>query len=150
MVLTQKNRQLLQFVKIHKKGVVQLKRQNTKQLLANCLKELMAIHPVDKITIQDITTKLNVNRQTFYYHFTDIYDLLKWTLQQEAVSLLQNKESDLLWNEGILALFYYLDENRSFANSAVQSLGMISLSISFMEKFMKLLPGSLNNLEKSL
>ena len=101
-----------------------MKRQNTKQLLANCLKELMATQPVDKITIQDITTKLNVNRQTFYYHFTDIYDLLKWTLQQEAVQLLQDKESDLLWNEGILALFYYLNDNRAFALCAVQSLGI--------------------------
>lgn len=56
-----------------------------------------------------------MNRQTFYYHFADIYELLRWTLQQEAVQPLQDKDSDLLWNEGILALFYYLNDNREVA-----------------------------------
>ena len=69
-----------------------MKKTNTKRQLADCLKELMTSQTIDKITIQDITTKLNVNRQTFYYHFEDIYDLLHWTLQQEAVKLLQDKE----------------------------------------------------------
>lgn len=100
------------------------KKTNTKKILADCLKELMTHQPADKITIQELTTKAGVNRQTFYYHFTDIYDLLKWTLQQEAVQLLENKQSELLWKEGILALFHYLDDNRDFALSAVHSLGI--------------------------
>ena len=95
-----------------------------KRQLADCLKELMENQTIDKITIQDITTKLNVNRQTFYYHFKDIYDLLHWTLQQEVVQLLANKESDLLWNEGVLQLFHYLDDNKKFVLSTVQSLGV--------------------------
>lgn len=100
------------------------KKSNTKRVLADCLKELMTHQSADKITIHDLTTKAGLNRQTFYYHFTDIYDLLKWTLQQEAVQLLQNKSSELLWKEGLLALFHYLDQNRAFALSAVRSLGI--------------------------
>ena len=101
-----------------------MKKTNTKRQLADCLKELMTSQTIDKITIQDITTKLNVNRQTFYYHFEDIYDLLHWTLQQEAVQLLQDKENDLLWKEGILALFHYLQDNKKFALSTINSLGV--------------------------
>lgn len=101
-----------------------MEKRNMKRQLADCLKELMENQTIDKITIQDITTKLNVNRQTFYYHFKDIYDLLHWTLQQEVVQLLANKESDLLWNEGVLQLFHYLDDNKKFVLSTVQSLGV--------------------------
>ena len=99
-------------------------KKDMKRQLADCLKALMTSTTIDKITIQDITGKLNVNRQTFYYHFKDIYDLLHWTLQQEAVTLLKDKESDQLWNEGVLALFHYLEENKAFVLSTVQSLGV--------------------------
>lgn len=101
-----------------------MEKRNMKRQLADCLKEFMENQTIYKITIQDITTKLNVNRQTFYYHFKDIYDLLHWTLQQEVVQLLANKESDLLWNEGVLQLFHYLEDNRKFVLSTVQSLGV--------------------------
>lgn len=97
---------------------------NRKQQMANYLKELMEKQTIDKITIPDITNHLNVNRQTFYYHFQDIYDLLHWTLQQEAVQLLQDKESDLLWNEGILAFLHYLEANKKFVLSTIKSLGV--------------------------
>jgi Bacterial regulatory proteins, tetR family. len=60
----------------------------TKRILANSLKEMMKSKAIEKISIREITDNANVNRQTFYYHFEDIYDLLKWTFQQEAVQLL--------------------------------------------------------------
>lgn len=100
-----------------------MEKMNMKRQLADCLKELMETQTIDKITIQHITTKLQVNRQTFYYHFKDIYDLLQWTLQQEAIQLLEDKSSDLLWNEGILALFHYLQDNKKFVLSTIHSLG---------------------------
>jgi probable dihydroxyacetone kinase regulator len=100
-----------------------MEKNDMKNQLANCLKELMTTQTIDKIAIQDITSQLNVSRQTFYYHFEDIYALLHWTLQKEAIHLLQDKEMDLLWKEGILALFHYLEENKQFVRSAIESLG---------------------------
>lgn len=97
---------------------------NRKQQMAECLKKLMEKQTIDKITIPDITNSLQVNRQTFYYHFQDIYDLLHWTLQREAVQLLQDKKSDLLWKEGILAFLYYLEDNKPFVLSTIKSLGV--------------------------
>ena len=61
----------------------------TRQAMANALKELMAQKPIDKITIRDITDLCDMRRQNFYYHFQDIYDLMHWMFQQEAVSLLE-------------------------------------------------------------
>ncbi|QCR30848.1 TetR/AcrR family transcriptional regulator [Lysinibacillus sp. SGAir0095] len=95
----------------------------TKQILAISLKELMKNKPLEKISIRELTENANVNRQTFYYHFEDIYDLLKWTFQQETIQLLDVHENSLLWKEGLLELFKYLEANKDFCLCALQSLG---------------------------
>lgn len=59
----------------------------TKHALAAALKELMAQKPIDKITIHDITGRCGIRRQNFYYHFEDVYDLMRWMFQDEAVCL---------------------------------------------------------------
>lgn len=97
--------------------------QETKKILSNALKELMNKKEVEKISIKEITTLAGVNRQTFYYHFEDIYDLLKWTFQQEALTLIDVHESAKVWQDGLLQLIYYLEENRQFCLCALKSLG---------------------------
>ncbi|WP_431030495.1 TetR/AcrR family transcriptional regulator C-terminal domain-containing protein [Lysinibacillus sp. LZ02] len=83
----------------------------------------MQTKPLEKISIQEVTDNADLNRQTFYYHFEDIYDLLKWTLEREALELLYERKDEQLWNEGLRELLHYLDQNRAFAVNAVQSLG---------------------------
>ena len=69
----------------------------TKRSLAAALKELMAQKPIDKITIHDITERCRMRRQNFYYHFEDVYDLMRWMFQDEVLSLLRQHEGMLLW-----------------------------------------------------
>ena len=95
----------------------------TKRELAAALKELMEQKPLEKIKIQEITGLCGMKRQSFYYHFEDIYDLLRWMFQEEAVSLIQRQEGVLLWQEGILQLFQYLEKNRKVCLCALNSLG---------------------------
>ena len=95
----------------------------TKQALAAALKELMAQKPVDKITIRDLTDRCGIRRQNFYYHFADVYDLMRWMFQEEAVSLLARHEGTLLWQEGIVQLFQYLEENKAVCVCALRSVG---------------------------
>ncbi|TSI08273.1 TetR/AcrR family transcriptional regulator [Lysinibacillus sp. BW-2-10] len=95
----------------------------TKKILATSLKALMKGKSLEKISIRELTENAGVNRQTFYYHFEDIYDLLKWTFQQETIQLLDVHESTHVWQEGLLQLFRYLDENREICLCALRSLG---------------------------
>lgn len=95
----------------------------TKHALAGALKTLMAQKPFDKITIHDITELCGIRRQHFYYHFEDVYDLLRWMFQEEAVSLLQQHEGALLWQDGLLQLFHYIDANRAVCLCALNSVG---------------------------
>ena len=44
----------------------------TKLALEESLKRLLLKKPLDKITINDLTTDCGISRMTFYYHFKDI------------------------------------------------------------------------------
>ena len=96
---------------------------NTKKTLSASLKKCMERKPLSKITVTDIVNECGLNRKTFYYHFQDVPDLLKWTLEQEAVDVV--KEFDLL-NELEAALRFavnYIRENSHIINCAYDSMG---------------------------
>ena len=97
--------------------------EQTKLQLVAALKILMAQKSMDKITIAELTSLCNIRRQSFYYHFEDIYDLLRWMIENEAISLLKQQEGALLWKEGLLQLFRYLEENRTVCLCALKSVG---------------------------
>ncbi len=54
----------------------------TKIALADGLMKLLETKSLDKITIGELADTVGVHRQTFYYHFTDIYDLVRWAIQR--------------------------------------------------------------------
>ena len=95
---------------------------STKRLLTESLKRLMAQKPLNKISIREITEGCGVNRQTFYYYFEDIYDQVRWMFHQEAVKLLDRQEGILVWQDGLLQLFRYLEENRDICLCAMHSV----------------------------
>ena len=49
--------------------------------------------PFNRITIKDITSGLGISRNTFYYHFRDIYDVLARFLSYEVFSKLDKAAS---------------------------------------------------------
>ena len=99
----------------------------TKQSICAALQHLMAQKPLEKITISEIMDTCGMRRQHFYYYFTDIYDLVCWMFEEEAISLLRRQDDVLLWQEGFLQLFQYLSENRAVCLCALESLGRESL-----------------------
>lgn len=95
----------------------------TKRLMAQSLKKYMAKKPLAKISVREITEDSGVNRQTFYYHFEDIYDMVNWMYQEEAVKLIEGLEGVLLWQDGILQLLQYIEENKEICLCTLNSLG---------------------------
>ena len=78
----------------------------TKKALAVSLKKLLSKKELSKITIANITDECGVNRQTFYYHFKDIYDLLEWIYKNEVIDEIDNKDED--WQQRFLYIFKYV------------------------------------------
>ena len=96
---------------------------NTKKMLSASLKHCMEKKSLSKITVTDIVTDCGLNRKTFYYHFQDVPDLLKWTLEQEAVDVV--KQFDLLneLEEALRFAVRYIRENSHMINCAYDSIG---------------------------
>jgi probable dihydroxyacetone kinase regulator len=59
----------------------------TKKAIAAGIKELTKKKSFDKITVSDITEICGLNRQTFYYHFQDKYELVNWIYYNEIISI---------------------------------------------------------------
>lgn len=96
--------------------------QTTKRALAASFKKLLAVKPMDKITIIDIVEDCQVNRQTFYYHFKDIYDLVEWIYTSETSKALGDKKTYATWQQGFLQIFEYVIENKAFVKNTYHSL----------------------------
>lgn len=95
--------------------------QTTKRALAASLKKLLLKKPLDKITITDIAEDCEINRQTFYYHFKDIYDLIEWICLEDAAKVLDGKKTDT-WQKGFLQIFEALLTNRPFIMNVYHSI----------------------------
>lgn len=93
----------------------------TEKALAVSLENLLRKRPLDKITIKDITEACGVNRQTFYYHFHDIYALLEYLLEQKAEELLSECGNMDNWKDGVLLLIHRLLENKTVVLNAFRA-----------------------------
>ena len=94
----------------------------TKQALEASLKKLLLQKPLDKITIQDLTTDCGISRMAFYYHFKDIYDLTEWVCMEDATRALQGKKTYDSWQEGLAQIFEAVLENKPFIMNVYHSL----------------------------
>lgn len=74
----------------------------TRKAIANGIKELTKRKSFDKITVSDITAECGLNRQTFYYHFQDKYELVDWIYYNEAISIIVNDLNYDNWDSKIL------------------------------------------------
>ncbi len=121
---------------------------NTKKTLAESFKKLVSRKTFSKITVSEIITDCGVNRKTFYYHFTDIYALLKWTLEQEAIEVV--KQFDLIaeYEEAILFVMDYVEENSNFLQNIYHSIGRDELKRFFCADFINIVRSFIDQSEK--
>lgn len=124
--------------------------ENTKHALAAALKQCMKQKPLDKISIREITDLCSLRRETFYYHFSDIYDLVQWMFEEEALDLLRRHEGVQLWQEGLLDLFRYIQDNRSFCLCALRSLGHGHLRRLFLQDLQAIVQRTVDRLSQEL
>ena len=94
----------------------------TKRALADSFERLLSKRSFDKITVKDIVEDCGVNRQTFYYHFHDIYDLIEWIFQDAADHIDEGTMDYNDWTTGLERLFRFLQDNRVLILNAYNSI----------------------------
>ena len=109
---------------------------NTKRLIADTLKTLMLAKPFSKITVSEIITACKINRKTFYYHFEDIYALLKWMFEEEAIEVVKHFDLLVDYKEAIRFIMNYVDENKYIISCAYNSIGREEMKRFFCADFL--------------
>ncbi len=92
---------------------------NTEELISQGFKRLMTKKPFDKITVMDISGECGINRQTFYYHFHDKYELLNTIFYNEAISRLADGLSVNNWYTKFLEMLKMIKSNSKFYRNAL-------------------------------
>jgi AcrR family transcriptional regulator len=120
---------------------------NTKYALSKSLKELVSKSgPCDKITVSDIVENCAVNRNTFYYHFSDVIDLLIWTLQHD---IRQCWGFDCFNGKRIREFFIdYINNNNKLLNYAFQYLGFDDLRKTYNDELTVMILDYIKAIEK--
>ena len=109
---------------------------NTKKALAEALKNAMRRKSFRRITVSELVEECGVNRKTFYYHFEDIYALLKWMLEEESIEVVKNFNLLLDYEEAITFVMRYVEENDHILNCAYDTIGLDELKRFFHSDFM--------------
>ena len=61
----------------------------TRRVIMESLLKLLDERPLSKISIKDIVEDCGINRNTFYYHFADLPDLVEAIVRDEADRILE-------------------------------------------------------------
>lgn len=121
---------------------------NTKRTLAASFKKQAIIKPFSKITVSEIINDCGVNRKTFYYHFEDVYALLKWMLEQEAIEVVKQFDLIVEYEEAILFVMDYVEKNDKFLRNIYHSIGRDELKRFFFTDFIEIVRSFIDNSEK--
>lgn len=68
--------------------------KQTQKFIMSTFMQLLENESLDKITVRDIVEECEINRNTFYYHYSDIYDLLDDVFRVEAEKFLEQDVDD--------------------------------------------------------
>lgn len=113
----------------------------TRMVLKDSLTELMVQKPLSKITIKEICQNADINRTTFYAHFTDQYQLLR-SIEQDALAwagdrlaqLSQNKTREALY-KNIQLIFQAISEDKNHVQILLSDQG----DLGFQEQLIHLI-----------
>lgn len=120
----------------------------TKKNLSSALKRQMEQKPLRKITVNDIIADCDLNRKTFYYHFEDIYALLKWTLEQDAFEVV--RQFNLIFNaeDALRFVMDYVESNAHLLSCAYDSIGRDEMKRFFCDDFTQITRNLIDQTEK--
>ena len=94
----------------------------TEKAITETLNEMLKTRTIDKITVKDLTDECGISRNTFYYHFHDIYEVLIKSFIAEADELLKGHETSGSWEKTFVEGLSFLYENKTVINHTYWNL----------------------------
>lgn len=113
--------------------------RKTKQNIQQALSDLMNEKPIQTITVRELTERADINRGTFYLHYTDISDLLSQMeeeLLDDMTQALNRRDIALLRRDPSLKfidMFQFLLEHAQLCRIVLEGRGEQVLLAAAME-----------------
>lgn len=104
--------------------------KDTKRLIYETFIDLLSNKPFDKITVRDIVDACDINRNTFYYYYSDIYDLLEEIFTKELNELVEAQKSGT-WITAFIKIANTAYEHKRMINNICSSR-----SYDYLENYM--------------
>lgn len=116
-----------------------MNKKSTKELLVESLMELSKKKPVDKITVKEIVRNCGVSSQTFYNHFYDKYELIRWLQKTKGEELLDKLGKDGYTFRNLVSdhLDFYVDHMQFLLNALDNTSGHDSYRFNVANGFYK-------------
>ena len=101
-------------------------KEHTKYMFVDAILEIIKTKELSKIRVTELCKYCNTDRQTFYYHFKDKYDLVAWVYENDLNHSLQ-KYNNIFCKEQTLLLLYSIKEKQFFYQKAFADANQNSL-----------------------
>lgn len=82
----------------------------TRQAIMYSMIKLLQVKPIDKITVKDICEMCELTRNTFYYYYSDIYQVLEELLKVETEKVIEKKQECESFYEGYMQSYHLILE----------------------------------------
>ncbi len=103
----------------------------TRRALDDALRTLLERKLLAQIRVRELTELCGLRRQSFYYHFQDVYELFDWSLQRERELLLRRREDCLTWEQALRDLLERISGNRAYYHAILDNQGRPGLRAVF-------------------
>ena len=96
--------------------------QYTKKNIREEFIKILNERPLNKITVKDIASACKINRNTFYYYYTDVYALLSELFQTELQTVTDEYNDTFSWEESFIVATKFALENKIAINHVYNSI----------------------------
>ncbi len=88
-------------------------KEDMKSVIADTFSEMLEKEDIDKITVTRLIAQCHISRQTFYYHFKDIMDVLEWTFRRATQELVEQSLNAKDRLKELTAYITFVRQNRT-------------------------------------
>ena len=117
----------------------------TKRAIMEAFLTLAAKKSLQKITVKDIVDECGINRNTFYYHFQDIYALVDELFLSFAENAVRDVSGGATWVEAFVSAAEEMARNRSVFMNISRSIGREKLDEYFNTVSKAVIPKLIDN-----
>lgn len=100
---------------------------STKQAIVSGTKELVSTKSYEKVSVIEISRICGINRNTFYYHFTDKYAVIEWIFHNEIEPVIEKYMAKDYWADSVVHLCRHMKSEKKFYTNALTDRGQCSL-----------------------